>query len=144
MCGCKISSHLSNMRLLVLSSWPMHARYLELGWVCAIYKNCCVVAMVGLILGFVFGHAIFTVSNWSVRHLWMQITYPPIIVSWPSLVWTPDRSDWEGGRSWEITLLRLEFHEIYILHALFSYLQCDRSGTIQIFNIPCPATHSHL
>lgn len=92
----------------ILSPWPMHAWYLELGWVCTIYKNWCVVAMVVLISDFVFGHAI--VFNWSVRHvwhysvrhlwhysvhhLWMQITYPSIVVPWPSLVWTPDHSDW--------------------------------------------------
>ena len=84
----------------ILSPLPMHAWYLELGWVCAIYENWCVVAMVVLISDFVFGHAI--VFNWSVRHvwhysvhhLWMQITYPPIVVPWPSLVWTPDHSDW--------------------------------------------------
>ena len=54
----------------ILSPWPVYAQYLELGWVCAIYKNWCVVAMVVLISDFVFGHAIFTVSDWSVCHVW--------------------------------------------------------------------------
>ena len=81
-----------------LSPWPMYARYLELSWVCAIYKNWCVVAMVVLISDFVFGHAIFTVSDWSVRHVWhysgCKYDIPPIIVPWPPLVWTPDYSGW--------------------------------------------------
>ena len=79
-------------------------------------------------------HSVRLVCSSCLALLWMQIRYPPIIVPWPPLVWTPDHS----GRVWGITLLRLEFHEIYILHALFSYLQCDRSANFQ-YSMSCHA-----